>query len=95
MTTKEIDSQRVLLAREILNTEDIELLKELTKAYKRIKSRLAKSVTVKVEPKEDSKEYILNGLKEAFTELKEIKAGRLKGIPARELLKDLEEEDAE
>ena len=93
MTTREIDSQRVLLAREILNTEDIELLKELAKAYKSIKSRLAKLDSVKAEPKEDSKDYILNGLKDAFFELKEIKAGRLQGIPARDLLKELEEEE--
>lgn len=47
------------------------------------------------EPEPDSKEYILKGLKEAFLELREIKAGRGKGRSARELLKELREEEEE
>lgn len=90
----ELDSQRLLLAREILTTDNTELLQEMTRAYKRIKRRLSKRIIVKAELEEDSKEYILNEVKEAFTELKGIKAGKLKGIPAHELLKDLEEDDA-
>ncbi len=94
MTTMELDSLRLILAREILTTDNTELLQEMTKAYQRIKNRLSKPITAKAEPEEDSKEYILNEVKEAFTELKAIKAGKLKGIPAHELLKDLEEDKA-
>jgi hypothetical protein len=40
----------------------------------------------------DSKEYILTGLKEAFLEMKEVKARRSQSRPAEELLKELMEE---
>ena len=45
-----------------------------------------------VEPEPDSKEYIMTGLKEAFLEMKEVKAGRSQSRPAEELLKELMEE---
>ena len=55
----------------------------------------AQTVQAESEPEPDSKEYILKGLKEAFLELREIKAGRSKGIPARELLRELREAEEE
>lgn len=37
----------------------------------------------------DSKEYIIASIQQALTELKEVKAGRIKARPARELLEEL------
>lgn len=89
MTTMELDAQRLMLAREILNTDNAELLKEMAVAYKRIKARLAKTTTA--EP--DSKEYVMNGLKEAIHELNEYKAGRVQARPLDELIKEMEAEE--
>ncbi|WGK69746.1 hypothetical protein P0082_02460 [Candidatus Haliotispira prima] len=44
---------------------------------------------VKIEEIQEEKSEILEGIKEAVEEMKLIKAGKLKGIPARELLNDL------
>lgn len=93
MTTMEMDTQRVMLAREILNTDNVELLREMVKAHKRIIARFTAKEAM-AEPEPDSKEYIMQGLKEAFQELKEIKAGRGKSVSARDLLKELQEEEA-
>lgn len=41
----------------------------------------------------DCDEFIINGIKESLQTLKEIKAGRVKTRPARELLEELEEEN--
>lgn len=97
MNTMELDAQRIVLAREILNTDNSELLKEMSKAYKRIKARMIKTADPKVAvaPEPDSKEYIMNGLKEAFLQLNEYKAGRIQARPLDELLKELEEEDGD
>lgn len=38
MTTMKLEVEKALLAREILNTDNYELLKELSKAYNRIKT---------------------------------------------------------
>lgn len=94
MTTMEMDTQRVMLAREILNTDNVELLREMVKAHKRIIARFTAKEAV-AEPEPDSKEYIMQGLKEAFQELKEIKAGMVKGRPLEEMLKELEAEEVE
>lgn len=93
MTTMELYTQKISLAREILETDDKELLDEVSKAYRRIKARLTKAKVKAEEPEEDSKEYILNGLREAFRELKEVQAGRAKARPIEELFKELEEEE--
>lgn len=94
MTTMNMESQRLMLAREILNTDNNEFLEEMSKAYHRIKNRLAK-VTAAEQAKaleEDSKETILKELKEAILEFNEYKAGRVKARPLDELIKELEEE---
>lgn len=94
MTTMNMESQRLMLAREILNTDNNEFLEEMSKAYHRIKTRLAK-VTAAEQAKaleEDSKETILKELKEAILEFNEYKAGRVKARPLDELIKELEEE---
>lgn len=67
----------------------------MSKAYHRIKTRLAK-VTAAEQAKaleEDSKETILKELKEAILEFNEYKAGRVKARSAWELLEELKEEE--
>ncbi|WP_125910758.1 hypothetical protein [Bacteroides timonensis] len=119
MTTMELEAQKAMLAREILNTDSSELLKEMSKAYHRIKARMQKDKSVKEytcpeedsgscivgEPtyeygcaveadiETDSDESIIKGIKKSLHTLSDIKAGRVKTRPARELLKELEEED--
>ncbi len=44
---------------------------------------------VKAKPLTDPKAEILEGIKEAVEEMKLIKAGKLKGIPAKDLLNEL------
>ncbi|RGN33765.1 hypothetical protein [Bacteroides oleiciplenus] len=65
----------------------------MSKAYHRIKTRLTKVTPTEQEPEQDSKEYILQGLKEAILELNEYKAGRVKARPAWELLEELKKEE--
>jgi hypothetical protein len=50
----ELDSQRLLLAREILTTDNTELLQEMTRAYKCIKHRLSQQRIPKAECEEDA-----------------------------------------
>lgn len=88
-----MESERIMLAREILNTDNNELLKEMSKAYHRIKTRLSKVAAAEQELEPDSKEYILQGLKEAILELNEVKAGRAKTHSAWELLEELKKEE--
>lgn len=80
MTTMEMESQRLMLAREILNTDNREFLKEMSKAYHRIKARMIKNNTM--EP--DSKEYIRDSIEQG---LKDVKEGRTR--PLEELLNEL------
>ena len=91
MTTLEMDAQRVMLAREILNTNNDELLSEMCKAYKRIKNRLAKAVMTKAKAETESKEYVLNSIKEAYLD---VKYKRVEARPIDELFKELEAEGA-
>lgn len=93
MTTMNMESQRLMLAREILNTDNNELLEEMSKAYHRIKTRLAKVTAAEQAAEEDSKETILKELKEAILEFNEYKAGRVKARSAWELLEELKEEE--
>lgn len=90
MTTMELEVKKASLARDILNIDNIEMLDELQKAYIRVKAQLSKTGE-KVEP--DSKEYVLAGIQQALAELKEVKAGRAKVRPARELLEELRAEE--
>jgi hypothetical protein len=50
---------------------------------------LEKKARVAQEEKEPSKEEILQGIREAAEEVKLIKAGKRKGIPAKSLLDEL------
>lgn len=87
----EMDARRIMLAREILSTDNETLLSELEKTYQQVMSHVV-FVNTKSEPEPDSKEYILNSIKQGLKEVQEIKAGQLKGIPARDLLQELQEE---
>lgn len=118
MANIELEAQKALLAREILNTDNSLLIEEMTKAYHRIKARMQKDNTIKQDSKKyvqaeestfssvvsetacsygcietDSDEYIIEGIKEALHTLNEIKAGRVKTRPARELLEELRKGD--
>ncbi len=123
MTTMELEAQKAELARHILNIDNMEVIKEMSKAYRRIEARMQKNAVLKRDIKEyarqeeescsnvasepaygygcmveddiqtDSDESIIEGIKESLHTLSEIKAGRVKTRPARELLKELEEED--
>ncbi len=92
--TMDLNTRRVILAREILSTDSEVLLSELEKTYKRVSAKLPHIVILNTpaEPEPDSKEYILSSIKEGYKEMQEIKAGKKKGIPARELLKELQDE---
>ena len=52
MTTMELEAQKAMLAREILNTDNSEFLQEMSKAYHRIKARMQKEDTLKQNIKE-------------------------------------------
>ncbi len=87
----EMDARRIMLAREILSTDNETLLSELEKTYRQVMAHIV-IVNPPAEPEPDTKAYILNSIREGLREVQEIKAGRMKGIPARELLQDLQEE---
>lgn len=77
----ELEVQKAILAREILNTDNSEFLKEMSKAYHRIKARMQKTQT-ELEP--DSKEYILKSIEQGMEDVKEGKTR-----PLEELLNEL------
>ncbi len=87
----EMDAYRLMLARAVLTTDNETLLSELVKTYRQVMTHVV-IVNPPAEPEPDSKEYILNSIKEGLREVREIKAGRMKGIPARELLQELPDE---
>ena len=78
MTAMELEVQKASLAREVLNTDNSELLDRLLKVCKQFKKRTVN------EEETISKEEILAGIDAG---LKDIKAGRTR--PARELLNEL------
>lgn len=83
MTTMELEAQKAELARHILNIDNVEVIKELRKAYSRTMARLARKAPLQdAEP--DTKEYIRNSLEQG---LKDVKEGRTR--PLEELLSDL------
>ncbi len=87
----DFDARRIMLAREILSTDNDTLLTELEKTYQQVMSHIV-YINSKPEPEPDSKEYILNSIKEGFKELQEIKAGRMKANTLDNLIKELEQE---
>lgn len=83
MTTMELEAQKAELARHILNIDNMEVIKEMKKAYSRTVTRLAKK-TVQKKAAPDSKEYILDSIEQG---LKDVKEGKTR--PLEELLNEL------
>lgn len=89
MSSLQLEADKARLIRAIVNI-DSKLVFDKVKQGLRDILNLREEVVVEPEP--DSKEYIMTGLKEAFLEMKEVKAGRSQSRPAEELLKELMEE---
>jgi len=87
MTAMELNARRVSLASEILNTDNAMLLSEISEVVEKFRASLATTA-------EASKAEALNGIREAMTELKEHKAGRLKLQPFSELISELKQAEA-
>lgn len=86
----QLEADKARLIRAIVNIDSRTL-------FDKVKQQLygvlnIKEETTADEPKPDSKEYIISGLKEAFRELKEIKAGKSKTYSVEEVLKEMREE---
>ena len=77
MNTQNIQAEKLALITWISELQDVSLLKEMKKFY-------AKSQQIS-----DEKEQLKNEIREAVEELKLVREGKLKGIPARELLDEL------
>lgn len=93
MASIQLEADKARLIRAIANIDSKSLFDKVKQQLSEILNIKENETSVELEP--DSKEYIMNGLKEAFMELKEIKAGRGKTRPAKELLKELMEEGDE
>ena len=88
MSSLQLEADKARLIRAIVNI-DSKLV------FDKVKQRLRDILNLREEvvvPEPDSKEYIMTGLKEAFLEMKKVKAGRSQSRPAEELLKELMEE---
>ena len=83
MTTMELNAMRGELAREILNIENIELLKKVQRYLKRAMK------TEKEEVEYIEKEEILNSIREGLREIKEAKRTGRKLMTVEELLNEL------
>ena len=83
MTTMELNAMRGELAREILNIENIELLKKVQRYLKRAMK------TEKEEVEYIEKEEILNSIREGLLEIKEARRTGRKLMTAEELLNEL------
>ena len=83
MTTMELNAMRGELAREILNIENIELLKKVQRYLKRAMK------TEKEEVEYIEKEEILKSIREGMKEIKEARRTGRKLMDAEELLNEL------
>ena len=84
MATMGLEAQKLMLMREIINSDDKTFLQEMSNACKEIKKRLAKVADTTKDEKAGNKELVLHELKEAILELNDYKAR-----PAEELVKEL------
>ena len=83
MTTMELNAMRGELAREILNIDNIELLKKVQRYLKRAMK------TEKEEVEYIEKEEILNSIREGLREIKEARRTGRKLMTAEESLNEL------
>lgn len=92
MASLQLEADKARLIRAIVNIDNKSVLDK-------VKHLLCDVLNVRedavADPEPDSKEYIIAGLRDAFLELKEVKAGKGKTRPAGELLKELAEEREE
>ena len=86
MSTIELNALRGELAHDILNIEDIELLKKIKRSVNRL-------VSLKQKAEEDyvpkTKAEILDDLKEVSEQIKLARAGRIKGEPLKDFFNEL------
>ncbi len=87
MATMELSAMQAQIAREVLNIEDAELLKKIQRSIKRLCSKAKAEAEEEYRPA--TKKEILAGFAEACKEAKLIREGKLKGIPANELIHEL------
>ena len=90
MTTLEMEAQKALWIRDILNIDNSDMITELKKNYDRTKLRILRKMNEHTASSPESKEYIMKGLKESFGELKNIQTGHSKGRPLEEVLAEIE-----
>ena len=83
MTTMELNAMRGELAREILNIDNIELLKKVQRYLKRAMK------TEKEEVEYIEKEEILNSIREGLREIKERRRTGRQGMTLQELIDEL------
>lgn len=90
MTTMELNERRVSLASEILTTNDIRLLSEISEVVDRFKKHFA---TTAIQDSDNENctynTQVLDGIREAIGELKEYKKGKIKLQPFNELIEEL------
>ena len=67
----------------------LQISENKTNAFLEMVKQLGYARKVQVEEPEPTKAEILEGIREAVEEVKQIRAGKLKGIPARDLLNEL------
>lgn len=85
MTTMEL---RASLLKEVSTFfDDEKMMRSAIKALKKVRKAVSADREKELEP--DSDEYILTGMKEAFQEWEEVKAGRATTRPVEELLNEL------
>lgn len=88
MPNIQLEADKARLIRAIVNIDSRTL-------FDKVKQQLYGILNIKEDTainEPDSKEYIMSGLKEAFRELKEIKAGKGKTYSVEEVLKEMREE---
>lgn len=92
MASLQLEADKARLIRAIVNIDNKSVLDK-------VKHLLCDVLNIRedvvADPEPDSKEYIISGLREAFLELKEVRAGKGRTRPAEELLKELTEEREE
>lgn len=89
MTTIGLEAQKVLLMREIINSDNKEFLQKMIEACKEIQKQLAETVIRKKDAEPESKEAVMDELKCAILDLNDYKAGRIQARPAEALLEEL------
>lgn len=88
----QLEADKAQLIRAIVNIDNKSVLDKVKHLLCDVLN-IREDVVVDLEP--DSKEYIIAGLREAFLELREVRAGKGRTRPAEDLLKELSEEREE